>query len=174
MVHASPSIIVSDTSVLVNFLRIDRMDLIAGHSHDFVVTDHVAGEITGHYPDQRARLAAALAVGTLRQVSVTDPAELALFGSLGASGRLGAGECSAIALAIHHGHVLAIDDRRAAKEARRLSPRLQILRTQELVVSMIRENLLDVHEADAIKETWATEHRFRFKFDSFRELLGAE
>ena len=34
-----------DTSVLINFLCIDRMDLIARHSHQFIVTDHVAAEV---------------------------------------------------------------------------------------------------------------------------------
>ena len=47
LVGASPStVFVTDASLLVNFLRIDRMDLIAGHSHAFIVTDHVAGEVS--------------------------------------------------------------------------------------------------------------------------------
>ena len=39
---AEPAIIATDASVLINFLRIDRTDLLAGHSHDFLATDHVA------------------------------------------------------------------------------------------------------------------------------------
>ncbi|MDY0041937.1 MAG: hypothetical protein RBS57_16615, partial [Desulforhabdus sp.] len=113
MVQARQSIIVSDTSVLINFLRIDRMDLFAHHSHDFIVTDHVAGEITDHYSEQQARFASALENDTIRQISVNDPEALVLFGTLSASGRLGAGECSAIALAVHNGYILAIEDRRA-------------------------------------------------------------
>ncbi len=171
MVHASPSIIVSDTSVIVNFLRIDRMDLIAGHSHDFIVTDHVADEITDHYPDQQARFAAAQTDGVIQQVSITDPAEVTLFVQLSASGRLGAGECSAIALAVHQGHVLAIDDRRALNQAQRVRRNLQVLTTQDLMVSMIRENLLDVPQADVIKEEWANNHRFRLTIGSFSELV---
>ena len=58
-----PAIIVTDTSVLINFLRIDRTDLLAGHSHAFLATDHVAAEITDRYPDQQQRFAAALAAG---------------------------------------------------------------------------------------------------------------
>lgn len=172
MVQPSVSIIVSDTSVLVNFLRIDRMDLIARHSQDFVVTDHVVEEITNYYPEQQARFAAAVAAGTLQQVSVSEPAELALFGSLTASVRLGIGECSAIALAVHRGHILAIDDRRAMNEARRVSQSLRVLRTQDLMVSMIREELLGVDEADAIKDSWAMNHRFRLPFHSFGEILA--
>ena len=46
------AIVVTDTSVLINFLRVDRMNLIAGHSHHFVVTGHVAEETSCRYPDR--------------------------------------------------------------------------------------------------------------------------
>ena len=63
-------IVVTDTSVLVNFLCIDRMDLIARHSHCFMITEHVMEEITDHYPEQQARLNAVLADGTLEVITV--------------------------------------------------------------------------------------------------------
>ncbi|WP_334127308.1 hypothetical protein [Sneathiella sp.] len=147
------------------------MDLIADHSHNFIVTDHVVAEITDHYPDQQSRFAQAQAAGILQQVSITDPAELALFAGLTASGRLGTGECSAIAFASHQGHILAIDDRRASNHARRVSRNLQILTTQDLIVSMIHESLLDVAQADAIKDEWANHHRFRIAVQSFADLI---
>ena len=87
------------------------------------------------------------------------------------SRRLGAGECSAIATAICGQHALAIDDRRARIQAHRVSQALQILTTQDLVVSMIAENLLDITEADGIKNEWAMRHRFRLKILSFREVV---
>ena len=51
-----PAIVVTDASVLINFLRIDRIDLIAGHSHAFLATDHVANEVSDRYPDQQRTL----------------------------------------------------------------------------------------------------------------------
>ena len=90
-----------DASVLINFLRIDRMDLIARHSHDFIVTDHVAAEISDRYPEQRKRFAEAIDATAISQTSVVSPEEMSLFESLSASGRLGAGECSAVA--VHRG-----------------------------------------------------------------------
>lgn len=39
MTCMSSIVIVADASVLINFLRIDRMDLIARHSHRFLVTE---------------------------------------------------------------------------------------------------------------------------------------
>ncbi len=148
------------------------MDLIAGHSHDFIATDHVADEITDHYLQINERaLRPRWYAGTLQQVSITDPTEMALLGSLAALGRLGVGECSAIALAAHQGHVLAIDDRVASNQARRVSRNIQILTTQDLMVSMIRQNLLDVPQADAIKDEWTNHHRFRLTVQSFAYLV---
>lgn len=171
MINREKSIVVSDTSVLVNFLRIERVDLIADHSYEFLVTDHVSEEITDHYPAQQALFTSALENGALREVSVTNAEAVALFGRLSSTGTLGPGECSAIALSIHSGYALAIDDRRAAKQALRISHGLRILRTQDLVVSMIHEGLLTIRHADAIKETWSNEHRFHLPFNSFREFL---
>ena len=171
LVGVSPStVVVTDASVLVNFLRIDRMDLITGHSHAFIATDHVADEVSDRYPDQQQRFTSAVDAGALSQQSVTSPAEIALFGTLSASGRLGAGECSAIALAVHRRHILAIDDRRATMLARGADRTLRILTTQDLMVSMIGECLLDIVEADSIKDEWAARHRFRLKLATFRDV----
>lgn len=170
--ESKTAIIVADTSVFINFLRIDRIDLIAGHSHDFLATDHVTAEISDRYPDQRKRFVAALDAGVILETRVSKPEELRLFGSLFASGRLGAGECSAIALAAHRGHILAIDDRVATRRAHEADETLRILATQDLMVSMIREGLLEVGQADRIKRDWASRHRFRLKLDSFRDVIG--
>lgn len=166
-----PAIIVTDTSVLINFLRIDRIDLIAGHSHAFLATDHVANEVSDRYPDQQRRFASALDSGALTLVPVAATEELRFFASLSSTGRLGAGECSAIAVAVQRGYTLAIDDRVANRLARRFAPALHIVTTQDLVVSMIRQDLLDADEADRIKHEWATRHRFTLKLDSFQNLL---
>ena len=170
MGDGQPSVIVMDASVLMNFLRTDRLDLLARHSQGFVVTDHVAAEVADRYPHQRRRYASAIDTGALQQESVTSSAELSLFGSLSASGRLGAGECSAIAVAVHRGLVLAIDDRQAIVQARRTHQSLRILTTQDLMVSMIDEGLLGIEEADHIKDDWAARHRFRLKIRSFRDI----
>ncbi len=86
-------------------------------------------------------------------------------------GRLGSGQCAAIACASIRGHALAIDDRRAIAEAQRLDAGLTVLQTSDLVVMMIYDSLLSVAEADAIKTMWETEHRFRLTFASFVDIL---
>lgn len=166
------SIIISDTSVLINFLAINRMDLIKRHSCRFLITNHVRLEVTEHYEEQLTRLQQALDQGILEEIPVTDPKEIETFGKLTELESFGSGECACIAVAVHRGYTLAIDDKKATNQARRSCPTLNILTTQDLMVSMIKSELITVHEADAIKEEWASFHKFKLKIRSFAELIA--
>lgn len=166
-----PELIVADTSVLINFLVIDRMDLLARYARRVLVTDHVAGEITSTYPDERRRYEAAVTAGAVEELRVDAEAELVLFARLAASGRLGAGECAAIAVAISRRHALAIDDRRATREARALVPAMEVLGTQAIMVELIRQGIVTASEADVLLAEWAGKHRFRLKITSFAEIV---
>lgn len=169
-------IVIADTSVLINFLRINRMDLIGAYPCPFVVTDHVAEEIAGSYAEQQERFQAALVAGQLTQQSIDDASEVDLFLRLGQRGRLGSGERSAIAVALHRGWTLAIDDSRAIKRALEeadLADRdLPILRTRDVMVRLIEVGIVDIADADAIKDDWRANHRFALAINSFAELCG--
>jgi predicted nucleic acid-binding protein len=106
---------------------------------------------------------------------IDDPVELELFLRMAERGRLGAGERSAIAVALNRKCALAIDDSRAIKraieEAGITGSSLSIVRTQDIVVELIKQNVLSVEAADAIRSEWATNHRFTLKITSFRDLL---
>jgi predicted nucleic acid-binding protein len=162
------AIVVADTSVLVNFLRIDRMDLIGAHPASFIVTDHVAVEIADTYPDQQARYDAALVAGQIDQHCVDDAEELEMFLRLARRGRLGAGERSAIAVAINRRCALAIDDSRAIHRALEESG---IAGKALTILRLIRGGIISIEVADAIRTDWATNHRFTLKISSFRDLL---
>lgn len=164
-------LVVADASVLINFLVVDRMDLISRYTRRVLVTDHVAAEIASAYPDQRRRYKDTLAAEMIEELRVDEQAELTLFGRLAAPGRLGAGECSAIAVAVLRRYALAIDDRRAIREARALDPALEVLGTQSVMVEMIGQGLLTVVEADTLLAEWADKHRFRLRITSFAELM---
>ncbi len=166
------AIVVADTSVLINFLRIDRMDLIGKHPQQFLATDHVEAEITGDYPEQRIRYRNAVASGFLDTCSVADPEEVEIFLRLRPGERLGAGECSALAVAIHGRFSIAIDDSRAVRRAiREVGAKLEVVKTVDVMVALLRAGLLDIAAADRIKDAWARDHRFRLKCASFQELL---
>lgn len=168
-------IVVADTSVLINFLKIDRMDLMGRYPGRVLATDHVESELADDYPEQRARYEAAIAANWLDTCPITETAEVALFLRLGPGMRLGAGECSAIAVALIRGYAIAIDDNRAIsvalQEAGLRGSKLAVLRTQDIMVALIRASVLTIDDADRIKADWAQNHRFRLKARTFRELL---
>jgi predicted nucleic acid-binding protein len=167
------AIVVADTSVLLNFLKIGRMDLIGSHPRRFLATDHVENEITDE--TQRAAFLAAVASGHLDTCTVNDRREVELFLRLAPGVRLGAGECSALAVAVNRGHAIAIDDNRALNRAFRDaglgSVRIEIIRTPDVMIALIRSGVLTVEKADRIKDEWAREHRFRINAATFADLL---
>jgi hypothetical protein len=169
------AIVVTDTSVLINFLKIDRMDLVGSHPAGFLATDHVRDEISDRYPAQVERYAAALKAGWISEVAVVDPAEVELFRRLSSTQRLGPGECSAIAVALNRQHSLAIDDGRAIRNALRepglTGYSMTILRTQDIIAELIRTSVLTLGQADEIKAVWEAHHRFRIAVRSFANLL---
>lgn len=167
--------VIVDASVLINFLRIDRMDLIGAHPAFFIATDKVADEIS--YPDQKSRYETALSSGHLVQQKIDDSVEVEQFLSLHRKyGRyLGLGELSVIAVALNRNCSLAIDDNRAVRDALEkigLNDRPdRIIRTQDIMVELIKRNILTLEEAESIRVDWGTNHRFALRISSSRELL---
>ena len=171
---ADQIIVITDTSVLINFLVIDRVQLMAAlPGRQFVVTDHVRSEVTEHYPGQLLRLEQALDAGILSEISVTGLSEVQSFAALTMTG-LGIGECSAIAVAAHRGYSIALDDKTARKRIAKLYPAMEVLTTELIVVGLIQAKILDVAAADAIKLDWEQNHRFRLAFGSFGDRSGIE
>jgi len=164
---------ISDTSVLINFLAVGRVDLFAHHpQYRFVITDHVRREVTKHYPEEFERLELALDAGDLEQITVASVEELEIFGELMSSPkRLGSGECAAMAAAIHRRQAIAIDDNLAIKHLTRAYPQTRIETTQNLVVGLIKAGTISDSYADWMKQEWESKYRFRLKIGSFRELL---
>ena len=161
-----------DSSVLVNFLIIDRMDVLAALPMQvFYVTPHVDDEISHHYPEQRLRFATALEDGSLQQTRI-EGEELVVFGKL-VGLKLGYGEAAAIAGAFCRGAAVGLDDRVAQRRARELSADFRIVTTKDLLLDAVACGALTVTQADAIKGDLETLHRFRMPgFGSFGELLS--
>ncbi len=168
MAEGSHTPAVIDTSVLLNFIALDRADLLARHpKHRFIITDHVRVEVTDRRPERFARFEKAVDDKVFDLVSVSDPAELTVFGRLIAEGRLDVGESAAAAHAIVRGIPLATDDRRAKKILARFEPALVILDTESTMRDLIAGRVITVSEANVMKLDWETNHRFRLPFPSF-------
>jgi predicted nucleic acid-binding protein len=161
--------LVLDTSVLLNFLRVGRLDLLTTlPRHVFLVTDHVRGEVTE--PAHAAKLDEAIGGGLLREVRVDAVDEVDAFARLVRLRVLGVGECAALAVAVRRGLQIAIDDRTARKKASALFGFERFVGTAELVVAAIRSGLIDVPGADEMKRRWEAELRFRLGFASFGDV----
>jgi predicted nucleic acid-binding protein len=166
-------LLIADASVLINFLRVDRMYLVGKHYPRCAITEHVLDEISDL--QQQKVLQKALADGHLDVISVTEETEVELFAKLQQNKRLGPGECSAIAVALRRGYVLGMDDRVATEQAHTFAAAenlaLTVYGTQEIIVRLIRAGNLTVEQADFLLVAWRTQHRFKLKIQSFAELL---
>lgn len=155
--------IICDTLIIVNFLKIKRLDLLGRSSHTFWVSDHVHREITINYPAQLKLFQKALKKSAIQKIAVEDPQELDLFIELIKKRRLSASECATLAAAVFRGYFLAVDDSQAILQAELLMASDKILRTQDIVAEMINENLLSNDSADQLLLNWATYLRFKLK-----------
>ena len=165
----SPKPIVLDASVLLNFVNIGRLQLLGNIESPIVLPDQVFDEV--RRPGHRKAVEDALASGIFNLQSVRDSDELALYVHLRKGGRLGAGECAVLAVAIRRRWIAGLQDRRARIEGRRLDNDLELCQTEDLVLRLIRTGDLTLDEADVFLVEWATKHRFRSRLTSFRGLL---
>lgn len=161
--------IVLDTSVLLNFVKIGRIDLLGRLETPLVVLDQVLDEV--RRPQQRKAVEDAVAAGTLGIESVRNPAEVSLFAELRTGGRLGAGECAVLAVALTRGWVAGLQDRRAQAEGRRRRKDLALCQTEDLVLKLIQSGQLTVEKADSFLAEWAARHHFKSRLTSFRALV---
>ena len=165
MARQGPVTILLDTSVLLNFVNIGRLELLGQLDTPIVLFDQVLDEIKR--PRQREAVEDAMAAGLLDLQSIRNPVEVALFADLRAAGRLGAGECAVLAVALTRNWIAGLQDRRARLEGQRRRKGLVIYQTEDLVLALIRAGHLTVEQADGFLAEWATQHRFRSRFTSF-------
>jgi predicted nucleic acid-binding protein len=153
--------VICDTAIIANFLKINRIDLLARSSHTFLVCDLVQQEIAVEYPGQLKCFQKALKKSAIQKVAALDSQELDLFSELIKEGQLSPCECATLAIAAYRGYFLASDDSQATLQAELLMAPNRILRTQNIVVAMIKENLLSEDSADQLLLSWAAYLRFK-------------
>jgi len=160
-------VVVADAGVLINLIHVNALHLLERLARfEFVVVEHVVQEIIR--PDQAAALAHAMQQGWIRRESLDRPDGLEAFADL--LRVVDRGEAASLAWAASENAAIACDDRRACREATARLGAGNILTTPGLLLVAIREDLLTVDEADAMKTTLET-RRFTMPFRSFRELL---
>lgn len=166
MPGSNRSPIAIDTSILLNFLKAGRLDIMRACTARLVIPTEVRGEV--RRPDQVAALDAALADGWIREEPITATAEVALFAQMAARGALGIGERAVIAIAATRGWGAALQDKPAREEAQRRNKAMDLLSTESFVREAIEHGVITCDEADALLVEWRTQHRFRSLLTTFR------
>lgn len=169
MPQQGPTPIVLDTSILLNFVKIGRIELLGQLGTSVMLIDQVFDEV--RRSEQRAVVKGAVASGTLELQSVREPVEVVLFTELRAGGRLGAGECAVLAVALTRNWIAGLQDRKAYAEGQRRREGLVLCQTEDLVLILIEAGYLTIEEADGFLVEWAAKHRFRSRLTSFRDLM---
>ena len=161
-------VVVSDSSVLINFLHLGRLEFFARlPGHRLVITEEVDAEIKR--PEQRAELDRMLDLGLIERVPITNLETLTLAAELMAY--LGRGEAASLAVARERDWWLACDEKgRFRSEAIERLGKERLLGTPELFVLAIRARMMSIDEADAAKAQ-LERHRFKMSFESFRQRL---
>jgi predicted nucleic acid-binding protein len=166
-VSSRKRIVVADAGVLINLIHVDSLQLLGRLVRfEFVVIEHVVKEITR--PDQAAVLAHAIQKGWIRREDLNRPDGLEAFADL--LRVIDRGEAASLAWALIEGAAIACDDRRGRREATARLGAGSILTTPGLLLVAIRDGLLTIDEADAMKATLEA-RRFTMAFRSFRELV---
>lgn len=154
-----------DASVLINFLGLERFDLLTSLPRRFVVTEEVNGQIQRN----RTPLDAALAAGLFRVENPPLGDDAELFGRL--TRMLGVADASCIAAARALGAGLAADDRVFRREAERTLPTARaLLGTESLLAEAVEEGSFELQAGNALLEELAA-LRYRPKVSDLRELF---
>lgn len=164
MLIQAPAIVV-DTSVLLNFVRIERVDLLECLKTRPLMPADVLAEVTR--PAHRMAVDQAVATGVLVVETISAFPEVALFADLARSGRLGPGERATIAVALVRGITAAIQDRPAHAELRRRDKQASIVTTEDIVRHAIHAGVIAVSAADALLVEWRARHRFASRLATF-------
>ena len=161
-------LVVADSSFLINFLVLDRTDLLGRLTKfHFHVLNHVRAEI--RYDDQCARLEAAVENGVVTEIEITEPSEILLYDELRQF--LGDGESASLAVAVSRRWVIAADEK--GRFRRELFGRLgenYLLDTAGALVTAIKTGVITMEQAEALRAQ-LRENRFEMDPRPFDELL---
>lgn len=169
MVADDRTVVVIDTSILLNFVKIERLALLDRLGLPVLILDQVLDEVV--QPKQRDLIDEAIANATLDLQSVTDLKEVALFAELRADGRLGAGECAVLAVALNRQLIAGLQDRKARAEAQRRDKSLRMWQTEDIILKLLHDRQFTLAEADRLLHELATKHRFKSRIHTFSGLI---
>jgi predicted nucleic acid-binding protein len=162
-------LVVADSSFLINFLALDRLDILAAlQQFRFHLLDHVVAEI--RHDDQRSRLEVGIQGRVLEPLEIEDLDEVRLYDEFRQI--LGDGEAACLAVAVRRRWLLAGDEK--GRFQRELFSRLgakYLLNTLGALVMAVRAGVLTIEQAERLREE-LRKRRFETGLRPLRELLA--
>jgi predicted nucleic acid-binding protein len=162
-------LVVADSSFLINFLALDRLDILAAlRQFRFHVLDHVLAEI--RYEEQRRRLEAGMQRKVVEPLEIEDLDEIRLYDEFRQV--LGDGEAACLAVAVNRRWLLAADEK--GRFQRELFGRLgesYLLNTLGALVTAVQVRVLTIGEGEELREQ-LRRHRFDTGSRPLNEFLG--
>ena len=132
-----------DASVLINFLRLGRLDLLTSlPRRELLIVPEVNSEIRRN----RAALEGALQAGGIRQIESEVAADLALFARL--THRISSADASCIIAAKALGADLAVDDRVCRQMAAAELSERRLTGTEWVLLEAVQAGLLTMHKGN--------------------------
>lgn len=160
--------VVVDTSVLINFLVLDRLDLLGALGGlAFLLPGEVVAEV--QRAEQRVALQFGVKAGWLATTELQEPEELRRFTEYRTT--LDSGESACLAIAQTRRWLIACDEKGAFRRKATAALGIQrILTTPGLLLRALKQGLISVEEAD-LGKALLERRKFRMAFGSFRDLL---
>jgi predicted nucleic acid-binding protein len=155
----------ADSSVLINFLGLGRLDLLISLPQRAVL---IVPEVVDEIRRNRTLLDAALGSGGVRQVESMIATDLALFAKL--THRISIADASCILTAKALDADLAVDDRLCRRLAEAELPGHRLIGTEGLLLEAVLVGLISMEEGDGLLAVLPS-LRYRPKVTRLAELL---
>lgn len=141
-----------DANILITLLNMNRLDLLAGlKGYEFYVPDQVVEEV--HRKVQRERLREAIKAGWLKEIEVTDIAEMEIYAKY--RHRFGKGESACLAVGRNRRWTVATDDKAVKREVSAEMGGGNLLDTGAILAIAVKQGALTGAELRELHENFS-------------------
>ncbi|MDO8804483.1 MAG: hypothetical protein Q7R35_08625 [Elusimicrobiota bacterium] len=141
-----------DANILITLLNMNRLDIMAGlKGYEFYVPDQVVEEI--HRKVQRERLREAIKAGWLKEIEVTDIAEMEIYAQY--RHRFGKGESACLAVGRNRKWIVATDDKAVKREVSTVMGSGNLLDTGAILAIAVKQGVLTSAELKELHENFS-------------------
>ena len=141
-----------DANILITLLNMNRLDIMAGlKGYELYVPDQVVEEI--HRKVQRERLREAIKAGWLKEIEVTDIAEIGIYAKY--RQRFGKGESACLAVGRNRRWTVATYDKAVKREVSAVMGSGNLLDTGAILSIAVKQGVLTTPELAELRANYS-------------------